>query len=471
MTKQRWHRVTRLGWHTVTRHGWHGGGQRMGSSPGTARPPGTRSHPHGRHRPQPGGWSPSPQRCQHPGGGGSGPPPPRTSACGAAGAGPGPAVRLGQDKHGAVRNSPLPRLKTHRAGSEPGAGGSAPPAPASGGSGCRSRFPRCLRASPAGQGPGTHGDPTARSDPRCGAGPPCALSPPGVGQPGRRQGSAPRGGTNVRDSTPPALLQPRSPPGGVGQGSVGARALPEPVPVRGPPAAPGHGRHLMAGPGTAGGGHGPQTPFASPRPSPKLRDAPRPGGAQPTQLPAGGLRAPWHTLGCRCPALAWHSGARAHCSVHGWTRVCTLTLTVPVHCWHLLAHLFAHSHPRVLTASHPGSEQCGGRSPNPLCAHERGLCQCHAPSSGPLSPNMGAEPRTPQRTETPAGCTKPHDAAGTGTLPSTGLPANAEVARPQQQGSCSEPRPFNSPPPPPGFFGPKVQRGGAGGGALGLPAG
>lgn len=178
---------------------------------------------------------PVPAAVSAPWGGGSGPPPPHTSACGAAGAGPGPAVRLGQDKHGAVRNSPLPRLKTHRAGSEPGAGGSAPPAPASGGSGCRSRFPRCLRASPAGQGAGTHGDPTVRRDPRCGAGPPCARSPPGVGQPGRRQGSAPRGGTNVRDSTPPALLQPRSPPGGLGQGSVGARALPEPVPVRAPP--------------------------------------------------------------------------------------------------------------------------------------------------------------------------------------------------------------------------------------------
>lgn len=335
------------------------------------QPRGTRSHPHGRHRPQPGGWSPSPQRCQHPGGGVRAAPAPHIRVGGRGSrtrprrAARQPGGRRGQDKHGAVRNSPLPRLKTQRAGSEPGAGGSAPPAPASGGSGCRSRFPRCLRASPAGQGPGTHGAPTARSDPRCGAGPPCARSPPGVGQPGRRQGSAPRWG-HKREGLDPSgpAPAPEPPGGGGGQGSVGARALPEPVPVRGPPAAPGHGRHLMAGPGTAGGGHGPQTPSGPPDPHQSSRTLRGRGARSAPKCPRGGsepLGMHWgagapRLLGTRVPELA------AVCTAG---HVCTLTLAVPVHCWQLPAHLRAHSHPRALTASHPGSEQRGGRSPDP----------------------------------------------------------------------------------------------------------
>lgn len=264
------------------------------------------------------------------------------------------------------------------------------------------------------------------------------AAPPAWGSRGAGRGQHRGGGTNVRDSTPPALLQPRSPPGGGGTGLGGGQGAAGAGPGTGPPRCakarpPPDGR-----PGNGRGGARPPDPLRPPRPSPKLQDAPRPGGAQRTQVPAGGLRAPRHALGCRCPALAWHSGARARCSVHGWTRVhaharcprallaapCTPPCTLTPPCPHCLA-------PRLRAVRGalprpPSAPMSGGSVSATLRAQD------HPPHTRVLSPGPPSA-RGPQ-----LGARSPTLLPGRGPCrprwsPATGLLANVKVARPQQQ--------------------------------------
>lgn len=223
----------------------------------------------------------------------------------------------------------------------------------------------------------------------------------------------------------------------------------------------------MAGPGTAGGGHGPQTPSSPPDPHQSSGTLRGRGARSPPRCPRGGsepLGTHWgagalRLLGTRVPELsaactAGHGCARSH-SLSPCTAGTSLHTSVHT-------HTPASSPPRTQAPSSAGGApqtpsvpMSGGSDSATLRARD------HPPHTWVLSPGPPST-RGPQ-----LGARSPTMLPGRGPCRPRGSRLMRRWHGPSSRAAAASqrsPRPFNSPPPPPGFFGPKVQRGERGGG-------